>query len=98
MQLSHALRQSTNFFGGRLPFQLFLAPSAIRVGTRHLGTLSVVLHNVFFQTPRRMSTSDIDNIIEGFVRGPKVAQSSGFNSVRIHAAHGCECYGPFPFF
>ena len=90
MQLSHAGRQSINFFGGRLLFQAPLAPSAIRVGTHYLGWLSFVLHRVFFRTPRPMSIADIDDVVEGFVRGAKVAHMSGFDGAQIHAAHGCK--------
>jgi len=42
-----------------------------------------------------MSISDIDDTVEGFVRGATVAHMSGFDGVQIHAAHGCE-YHPSP--
>ena len=90
MQLSHAGRQSINFFGGRLLLQPPLAPSAIRVGAHYPEWLSFIMHRVSFRTPRPMSIADIDDVVEGFVRGAKLAHMSGFDGVQLHAAHGCK--------
>lgn len=90
MQLSHAGRQSTNLIGGRFPFQPPCAPSAIRVKAKGMGWLSDTLHALAFQTPRPMSLADIDEVVEAFVRGARVAYMSGFDGVQLHAAHGCE--------
>ncbi|KAF5379152.1 hypothetical protein D9615_006060 [Tricholomella constricta] len=88
MQLSHAGRQSTNFVGGRFPFKSPLAPSPIRVKAKNCGWLSDAFHTLVFQTPRQMSLSDIDDVVEAFVKGARVASESGFDGIQLHAAHG----------
>ncbi|KAG5642729.1 hypothetical protein DXG03_002274 [Asterophora parasitica] len=35
-----------------------------------------------------MSLNDIDNVVEAFVKGARVASKSGFDGVQLHAAHG----------
>ncbi|KAF9459660.1 hypothetical protein BDZ94DRAFT_1199167 [Collybia nuda] len=88
MQLSHSGRQSANIIGGRLPFQRPLGPSSIRVKARNGGFLSDLIHGFAFQTPYEMSTADIDDVVEAFVRGAKVALEVGFDGIELHAAHG----------
>ncbi|KAF8888590.1 hypothetical protein BD779DRAFT_1611297 [Infundibulicybe gibba] len=90
MQLSHAGRQSPNILGGRFPFRPPLAPSTIRVGSKQGGYITAMLHWLLFQTPQPMSLSDIDELIDSFTRGARVASQSGFDGVQLHAAHGCE--------
>jgi 2,4-dienoyl-CoA reductase-like NADH-dependent reductase (Old Yellow Enzyme family) len=90
MQLNHTGRQSTNFIGGRLPFQPPLGPSPIRVQPSNGGRLSDLLHVIAFQTPYAMSTAEIDDVVEGFVKGAMIALESGFDGVQLHAAHGCK--------
>ena len=92
MQLNHPGRQSSNFIGGRGLFKAPLAPSAVRVGGggRQLGFMSSAIHALMFQTPRPMSHVDIDEMIQAFVRGAKVAHLSGFDGIQLHVAHGCE--------
>ncbi|KAJ7067686.1 hypothetical protein B0H15DRAFT_871985 [Mycena belliarum] len=90
MQLSHAGRQSPNILGGRLPFVAPLGPSSIRLGsslTNH-GFISDLLHRLLFQVPQAMSSADIDDVVEAFVRGAKLAAQTGFDGVELHAAHG----------
>lgn len=88
MQLSHAGRQSINFIGGRAILRAPLAPSAVRVQEKKVGWLSDALHALAFQTPRAMTMPDVDELVEAFSRGAKVAHMSGFDGVEIHAAHG----------
>ncbi|KAF8069081.1 hypothetical protein FPV67DRAFT_1414625 [Lyophyllum atratum] len=88
MQLSHAGRQSTNFIGGRYPFQRPFAPSSIRVKAKESGWLTDTLHALAFQTPLPMSVKDIDDLVEAFVKGAIVASESRFDGVQLHAAHG----------
>ncbi|KAJ7701075.1 hypothetical protein B0H17DRAFT_1045919 [Mycena rosella] len=90
MQLSHAGRQSPNLLGGRFPFAAPLAPSSIRLGSslKNNGLISDLLHRFIFQVPRAMSPADIDDVVESFVRGVKVAARTGYDGVELHAAHG----------
>lgn len=91
MQLSHAGRQSPLVLGGRLPFAAPLAPSAVPIGRKqHAGVLSEVLYRVMFQTPRKMEESDINGVVNNFVRGARLACESGFDGVELHASHGCK--------
>ena len=39
-------------------------------------------------TPRELSTAEIEEIIDKFAETARVAESSGFGGVQIHAAHG----------
>ncbi|KAG7094954.1 hypothetical protein E1B28_005755 [Marasmius oreades] len=88
MQLSHAGRQSCNFLGGRYPFIPPLAPSAIPVASSTTGIVSWLFHRLLFQTPRAMSSSDVEGAISDFIRGAELAILSGFDGVQLHVAHG----------
>lgn len=90
MQLNHAGRQSTNIIGGRAPFQRPLGPSSVRVRAKNGGWLSDLILSFAFQTPYEMTTADIDDVVEAFVRGAIAASESGFDGVELHAAHGCK--------
>lgn len=91
MQLSHAGRQSSNFIGGRYPFEAPLAPSAIAVGSSVAqdDPVAAMIQSIMFQTPKEMSKMDIDEVAKGFVKGARLAQHSGFDGVELHVAHGC---------
>ncbi|KAJ7915752.1 hypothetical protein B0H13DRAFT_2231803 [Mycena leptocephala] len=90
MQLNHTGRQSPNILGGRLPFSPPLGPSSIRVGSslHNRGILSDLLHRLVFQIPRSMSLHDIDEVVEAFVRGARLAAQTGYDGVELHVAHG----------
>lgn len=97
MQLNHPGRQSANIIGGRWPFVPPLAPSAVALGRNQSqktisasSMFSKCLHKLFFQTPRPMTYAEIDSVVDAFIRGAKLAASSGFDGVELHAAHGCE--------
>ncbi len=93
MQLSHAGRQSANVIGGRYPFKRPLGPSPVKVGADAPldGPIANVVHDLLFQTPKQMSTADINTVKERFIAGARLAFDSGFDGVELHAAHGCEC-------
>ncbi|KAF5351519.1 hypothetical protein D9758_007180 [Tetrapyrgos nigripes] len=90
MQLNHAGRQSSNFLGGRAPFVSPLAPSAIRVGStsKEPSLISEAVHRILFQTPRSMTEDDIDQVVDEFVKGAKLAEEAGFDGIQLHMAHG----------
>jgi 2,4-dienoyl-CoA reductase-like NADH-dependent reductase (Old Yellow Enzyme family) len=92
MQLSHSGRQSPNILGGRPPFASPFAPSAVALdfAMKNEGFLSGLFHRLMFQTPIEMSMTNIDNVVESFTRGAKLAALSGFDGVQLHAAHGCK--------
>jgi 2,4-dienoyl-CoA reductase-like NADH-dependent reductase (Old Yellow Enzyme family) len=93
IQLSHAGRQSPNFLGGRSLFAPPLAPSATPVGSTRGYTqtfVSGLFHSLLFRTPVEMSSAAIDDVVERFVRGARLAVDAGFDGVQLHMAHGCE--------
>lgn len=95
MQLNHAGRQSSNFLGGRYPFEPPLAPSSLRVSSKSKAIISTLFHWILFQRPRPMSLQDIDSLVTAFVKGAEVALKSGFDGVQLHVAHGCGYLVPF---
>ena len=72
MQLNHPGRQSNPIASRGRP----VAPSAIALKIPGMAT------------PRELSTAEIDEIIDKFAETARVAESSGFGGVQIHAAHG----------
>lgn len=95
MQLSHAGRQSPNLLGGRRLFASPLAPSPIGLGSGlnskgEDNILSKLCYRFLFQTPREMTSVDIDDVVAQFVKGTEVAAKAGYDGVQLHVAHGCE--------
>ncbi|THH21168.1 hypothetical protein EW146_g352 [Bondarzewia mesenterica] len=102
MQLSHAGRQSPSVLGGRLPFVPAMAPSPVALGqhvkpssesqgtskVEEAGWVSRLVYRFAFQTPREMTAGDIDEVVDQFVRGARVAWESGFDGIELHASHG----------
>ncbi|GLB42192.1 putative NADH:flavin oxidoreductase / NADH oxidase family protein [Lyophyllum shimeji] len=88
IQLSHGGRQSVNFIGGRPLFQPPFSPGSIPVKAKRPGWFTDALHSFAFQTPVPMTLEDIDEVVEAFVRGARVASEAGFDGVQLHAAHG----------
>ena len=89
LQLNHGGRQSCQVIGGRWPGEAPLAPSPIRVAANKEGMLSDLFHWLLFQSPKEMSLEDVDEVVESFIRGAKLAWKSGFDGVQLHSAHGC---------
>lgn len=89
MQLNHSGRQSSNFLGGRMPFQAPMAPSAIRVTPSDSSLISRAANALMFQVPKAMTHTDIQRVIDRFVEGAVLAYRTGFDGVQLHAAHGC---------
>lgn len=44
--------------------------------------------NKLFSTPRALTTSEVEKLVQKFVTSAKVAKEAGFSGVQIHAAHG----------
>lgn len=74
VQINHPGRQP-------IPFskQKPVAPSAIRVN---------IMNERVFQTPKALTESEIDEIIEKFGNAALMSKEAGFTGVQIHAAHG----------
>ncbi|KAI0261247.1 hypothetical protein BC834DRAFT_483702 [Gloeopeniophorella convolvens] len=93
MQLSHAGRQSPIILGGRLPFVPALAPSAIGLGrdeasSARLGWFAKLVYKIGFPIPRAAILQDVDNVVDRFVTGAKLAHDAGFDGIELHASHG----------
>jgi FMN oxidoreductase CC3083 (imported) len=56
-----------------------VAPSAVPLGNGL---------NKLFSTPRALTTSEVEELVQKFVTSGKVAKEAGFSGVQIHAAHG----------
>ena len=55
-----------------------VAPSAVPLGNGL---------NKLFSTPRALTTSEVEELVQKFVTSAKVAKEAGFSGVQIHAAH-----------
>lgn len=73
MQLNHAGRQTQKMINKHPK-----APS--NVGLK--------MGNGRFATPTPLTTTEIETAISGFVHAAKTAESTGFDGVQVHAAHG----------
>jgi 2,4-dienoyl-CoA reductase-like NADH-dependent reductase (Old Yellow Enzyme family) len=87
MQINHPGRQSPLGAGTRGFWDKTISPSPIplRLGD---GLIAKALRSFLFGTPREMTTSDIDNVVEQFASTAQLASKAGFDGVEIHAAHG----------
>lgn len=56
-----------------------VAPSAVPLGNGL---------NKLFSTPRALTTSEVEELVQKFVTSAKIAKEAGFSGVQIHAAHG----------
>lgn len=93
LQLNHTGRQSPLIIGGRGIFGG--PPSAassvpVRSRDKRDGVVSQLAYWLLFPTPKTLSTEDIDDVIERFVRGAQLAHQAGFDGIELHASHGCE--------
>ena len=73
MQLNHAGRQTQKMINKRPK-----APSNI----------GLKMGNGRFGTPTPLTTQEIETAISAFVNAAKIAESTGFDGVQVHAAHG----------
>ncbi|GJJ14963.1 hypothetical protein Clacol_009233 [Clathrus columnatus] len=87
MQINHTGRQSPRIIGGRI----LSAPvfcSSHRMGKHSQGVLTKVANHLMFQTPRTLSTTEVEGIVEDFCNAARIAHRTGFDGVQIHTAHG----------
>ena len=56
-----------------------VAPSAVPLGNGL---------NKLFSTPRALTTSKVEELVQKFVTSAKITKEAGFSGVQIHAAHG----------
>lgn len=56
-----------------------VAPSAVPLGNDL---------NKLFSTPRALTTSEVEELVQKFITSAKVAKEAGFSGIQIHAAHG----------
>lgn len=89
MQLSHSGRQSPRIIGGRT-ISSPASCSSQRVGQSAQGTLTDIANQLMFQTPRILSTKEVEEIAEKFCNAAQNALKAGFDGVQLHAAHGCK--------
>ncbi|BGP55352.1 hypothetical protein JCM8202v2_002952 [Rhodotorula sphaerocarpa] len=87
LQLNHPGRQSMRCLCGRPPSEPSLAPSAVplRIGTHPLAR---VVSRTLWGSPREMTAENIDDVVEQFVAGARIAREAGWDGVELHASHG----------
>ncbi|GAA5980561.1 hypothetical protein JCM11641_006681 [Rhodosporidiobolus odoratus] len=86
-QLNHPGRQSMRFFCGRSPTSPALSASSIPMSAGR-GTLGHWLGRALWGTPKEMSLEEIEEVVQAFVRGAKLAKATGWDGVELHASHG----------
>lgn len=87
VQLAHPGRMSRKGAGLRPDDMETMCPSSVPVdlGGSEKDKQAIA---AMFGTPREMTVEDIDDIVERFVIGARVAQAAGFAGAQIHGAHG----------
>ncbi|RMZ81696.1 hypothetical protein DV737_g2399, partial [Chaetothyriales sp. CBS 132003] len=86
-QINHPGKQSPVVFGSRSWFTQNISPSAIPL---QLGgnIIQQIITALVFGTPREIRESEIGQVVAQFAQAAKLAETSGFDGVEIHAAHG----------
>lgn len=87
VQIAHPGRMSPAGAGNRPVDMPAVCPSAVpmRMGDTWLDKLAL---DKILGTPKEMTHQEIDEAVENFVRGARVAREAGFAGVQLHAAHG----------
>ena len=89
VQLAHPGRMSPLGAGNRPADMAPLCPSSVPVALPGADSwLDKLALNKLLGTPKAMSVAEIDEAVENFVRGAKVAREAGFAGCQIHGAHG----------
>lgn len=87
MQLNHAGRQSMRIMTGRPFASPALAPSVVPM-TAGKGYLGKMVGKLVWGSPKEMDQGDIDEVIEQFCRGARLAKETGYEGVQLHSSHG----------
>lgn len=87
VQINHPGRQSAPGAGKRGFFGKTIAPSAIPLNLGS-GIIASAMRAFAFGTPREMTISDIETVVQQFVGTAKVMEKSGFAGIELHGAHG----------
>lgn len=87
VQLCHPGRQSPLGAGKRSFFAKTIAPSAVPMdfGPSIAERLASAL---IFGTPKAMTSEDIDEVVDQFVRAARQCFDAGFKGIELHGAHG----------
>lgn len=75
------------FLCGRSYSEPSLAPSAVPLAMGK-NALARLVSRGLWGTPREMSERDIDEVVEQFVAGARLARETGWDGVELHASHG----------
>ncbi|KAK2764347.1 hypothetical protein FQN54_009040 [Arachnomyces sp. PD_36] len=86
-QINHPGRQSAPGAGNRGFWGKTIAPSAIPLDLGS-GIIANAVRAFAFGTPREMTVSEIETVVQQFAGTAKVMESSGFAGVELHGAHG----------
>lgn len=94
IQLCHPGRQSPVGAGNRGFFAKALAPSEVPLSFGP-GVLATLLRKLVFGSPKAMSTEEINEVIDQFVKASVHIYNSGFKGIELHGAHGYLLGGLF---
>ncbi|KAL2840929.1 FMN binding oxidoreductase [Aspergillus pseudodeflectus] len=87
MQINHPGRQSPLCAGSRSFTTKNIAPSPVPLNLGS-GLVARFASSLAFGTPREMTKSDIEDVIQRHVHAARLAREAGFHGVQLHAAHG----------
>jgi len=87
VQLAHPGRMSPAGAGNRQSDMPALCPSSVPVdfGDKWLEKLAI---QSLLGTPKAMDLPEIDQAVEDWKRGARVAKAAGFQGIQLHGAHG----------
>ncbi|KAH8658793.1 hypothetical protein BGZ60DRAFT_531474 [Tricladium varicosporioides] len=87
VQLAHPGRMSPAGAGNRPSDMPALCPSSVPVnlGDKWLEKLAI---QSILGTPKEMTLTEIDQSVEDWKRGARVAKAAGFKGIQLHGAHG----------
>jgi 2,4-dienoyl-CoA reductase-like NADH-dependent reductase (Old Yellow Enzyme family) len=87
MQINHPGRQSPLCAGSRSFTTKNIAPSPVPLNLGS-GLVARFASSLAFGTPREMTKTDIEDVIQRHVHAARLAREAGFHGVQLHAAHG----------
>ncbi|KAH7360331.1 hypothetical protein BKA65DRAFT_390995 [Rhexocercosporidium sp. MPI-PUGE-AT-0058] len=86
-QLAHPGRMSPTGVGNRLVDMLAICPSSVpvKLSDKWLEKLAI---KCLLGTPKAMTILEIDQAVEDWKHGARVARAAGFKGIQLHGAHG----------
>ncbi|KAF4637598.1 hypothetical protein G7Y89_g471 [Cudoniella acicularis] len=87
VQLAHPGHMSPTGAGNRLPNMPAICPSSVLVDLGDKWLDNFVIQSIL-GTPKAISLAEINQAVEDWKRGARVAAAAGFKGIQLHGAHG----------